>query len=157
MRPHTQESFWSRVGVQGDDDCWNWTGCQIRDAYGQIRYQGRKWYTHRLAYTLTHGAIPDGLVVRHRCDNPLCCNPRHLELGSQADNNRDRDERGRHVSLSGEASASSKLSESQVKEIYLSSGSEKDLAAHYGVAPTTIGDIRRRHSWKKVTAGLENA
>ena len=63
--------------------------------YGSFSVDGKSCPAHRVAFELTHGPIPEGQVVRHKCDVPGCCNPAHLELGTSADNNRDRDERGR--------------------------------------------------------------
>jgi hypothetical protein len=85
--------FWSRTDRSGD--CWTWTGSTLRGGYGFAWFEHRGWQSHRLAWTLTNGAIPDGMVVRHRCDNPPCCNPSHLELGSHNDNVADAVERGR--------------------------------------------------------------
>lgn len=96
------ERLWSRVLKVDGDGCWIWTGATHKTkGHGIIR---REWtpsggsvaYTHVVVYELTHGPIPPGLVVRHKCDNPQCCRPNHLELGTVADNNRDMVERGRH-------------------------------------------------------------
>jgi len=91
--------FWSRVATAGPDDCWEWQGARLRDGYGQAKYYGNAVGTHRIAYELSHGPIADGLLVRHTCDNPPCCNPAHLLLGTPADNAADRTERGRHQSV----------------------------------------------------------
>ncbi len=101
MPPLTAEEFWARVGVGGERECWPWLRTKHSNGYGVI---GRKkprimtFYAHRLAYEFVHGIIPDGLVVRHSCDNPPCCNPAHLSLGTKSDNARDAVARGRHYS-----------------------------------------------------------
>lgn len=94
--------LWSRLDKDGIDGCWKWSGPTTYDGYGQItvyRKGGGATTTvraHRLSYLLTHpGDIPDGLVVRHKCDVPACCNPRHLELGTVMENNLDMYSRGR--------------------------------------------------------------
>lgn len=77
------------------DGCWEWTGTRVEFGYGQIIRDGRRLRAHRVAYEIAYGPIPDGLVVRHKCDNPPCVRPDHLELGTRADNNQDRENRGR--------------------------------------------------------------
>jgi hypothetical protein len=76
-----------------DDDCWIWIGTQNgkpKKRYGVIRDNYRQKKAHRVSYELYRGQIPEGLVVRHLCDNKLCVNPKHLELGTVSDNNRDK-------------------------------------------------------------------
>lgn len=88
--PPLEERFRSRVDVRGPDECWEWTAGRMPHGYGAI------WDTSiGLAWELAHGPIPDGLWVLHRCDNPPCCNPAHLWLGTQADNDNDRKVKGR--------------------------------------------------------------
>lgn len=65
------------------------------DGYGRIQYRRRKVRVHRLAWELHHGPIAPGAVIRHTCDNPPCCNVAHLRSGTQQENMRDRDRRGR--------------------------------------------------------------
>lgn len=74
--------------------CWLWCGAKNNKGYGVIRVAGRGCLSHRVAFELMNGPIPLGLVVRHRCDTPLCCNPSHLELGTMADNTADMLQRG---------------------------------------------------------------
>jgi hypothetical protein len=78
-------------------DCWEWLGARLRAGYGVKRHNGERWLVHRLSYTLTYGPVPDGLQVLHRCDNPGCFNPEHLEVGSQSKNMRDAYDRRRKV------------------------------------------------------------
>lgn len=82
-------------------DCMEWTRCCNSDGYPRMAWKGSpNGKVHRIVYSLLHGDI-DGLVVRHKCDNPKCINPDHLEIGTQSDNTKDRCVRGRtynHVS-----------------------------------------------------------
>lgn len=77
--------------------CAEWTGARSRGGHGQIGIDGRRVGTHRVAWTLAYGPIPDGMFVCHRCDNPPCVNPAHLFLGTALDNMRDMVTKGRHA------------------------------------------------------------
>lgn len=77
------------------DGCIVWTRSVDRWGYGRITANGKQVGTHRVAYEIAYGPIPDGLLVRHSCDNPPCCNPAHLLLGTVQDNADDRVARGR--------------------------------------------------------------
>lgn len=72
----------------GDESvCWEWLGPTAgRDERAYFTFKSRKLIAYRVVYELVHGPIPDGQVVRHKCDNQICCNPKHLELGTQQDN-----------------------------------------------------------------------
>lgn len=78
-----------------DSGCIEWTGRTLPRGYGAVYVDGKQVLTHRLAWTLANGPIPDGLHVLHHCDNPPCCNVEHLFLGTNADNAADRDAKGR--------------------------------------------------------------
>ncbi len=87
--------FWSRIQKADGDACWPWQGhtgatdhCRFGSGKGRVG-------AHRYAYELTYGPIPAGMCVCHRCDNPPCCNPAHLFLGTKADNNHDTKAKGR--------------------------------------------------------------
>ncbi len=76
--------------------CWEWTGWRQPEwNYGEVCFQGQNWRVHRLIWTIMKGEIPEGIVIRHKCDNAPCCNPDHLEPGTDADNVADRMRRGR--------------------------------------------------------------
>ena len=94
------DRFWARVkkAPEGSDECWLWTGKPLKSGYGQIQSRGISnvpLYTHRVAWELTFGPIPEGKHVLHSCDNPPCCRPDHLFLGDQVVNNIDRQAKGR--------------------------------------------------------------
>lgn len=87
------ERFWAKVNRT--DGCWLWTAASTGRGYGVIQREGRARVAHRVAWELTNGPIPEGLMVRHRCDVRLCVRPDHLELGEHADNMADMRVRGR--------------------------------------------------------------
>lgn len=90
------ERFWSKV--EKKSGCWSWNGAKT-SGYGYIT-RGKRGdgliRAHRLSYELHFGPIPEGLEVRHKCDNPECTNPNHLELGTHSDNMKDIVKRRRH-------------------------------------------------------------
>lgn len=66
--------------------CWNWNKSVTSAGYGQFKRNKKYWTTHRFVYTQIYGEIPDGMVIRHMCHNPRCCNPEHLLIGTYRDN-----------------------------------------------------------------------
>jgi hypothetical protein len=86
-----ENRFWEKVDMQGPDDCWEWTASTDRDGYGKFK-AGKMYQAHRIAYYLATNEDPGDLCVRHTCDNPPCCNPAHLRLGTNDDNAHDREE-----------------------------------------------------------------
>lgn len=89
--------FWKYVDQRGDSECWLWTGAKDGRGYGNISVGAGESpaKAYRISYEMRYGPIPDGLLIRHRCDNPACVNPRHLETGTQKDNARDMVQRNR--------------------------------------------------------------
>lgn len=95
-RPNTPEDFWKKVDRRGPYECWPWKAAtDARNGYGHFIIRQVFWLAHRFAYYLTHGPIPEGSCVCHSCDNPPCCNPAHLFLGTQLENIQDRVKKGR--------------------------------------------------------------
>ncbi len=90
---HFQKRFWSKFWKT--DNCWLWTGKVSNKGYGLVSHLHTYWNVHRMSWTLTNGPIPNGLIVMHKCDNPICGNPEHLVLGTYQDNTRDMVAKGR--------------------------------------------------------------
>ena len=79
--------FWSKVTIAGPDDCWPWTGASLNEAgYGQFALNGRPHRAHRIAWALTNGPIPSGMVLDHLCRRRDCVNPVHLEVVTNEEN-----------------------------------------------------------------------
>lgn len=145
-------AFWKNVAVVDEDDCWEWQRHRSKEGYGNVRWLDSKQKTHRMAYYLFYGDFDRNLKVLHRCDNPPCCNPKHLFLGTDADNSRDREAKGRGKQPKGEANAGHKLTYLQVQEIRqryaIGDITKAALSREYCVSQTTIGRIIRRKNWR---------
>ena len=139
-----------RIGWSVVNGCWEWNGARSGGygVYGtQVTSAGER-LAHRLAYIAWNGPISPDQVVRHRCDNPPCINPDHLELGTHADNMNDAKVRGR--TARGEAHGRSRLTESDVLDIRAAAGSgesHRSIGARYGLNKYTVGKIFRRERW----------
>ena len=145
------EVFWSKVH-QRPDGCWWWMGNVATHGYGRLWVGGRRVRAHRMAYVLTHGVIPDGLCVLHRCDVKRCVRPDHLFLGTVGDNNHDKAVKGRATRICGSFKGTAKLTEDAVISMradYTAGGiGKRKLAQRYGVSRTQVIRILRGELWK---------
>lgn len=146
--------FWSEVDKTGRPAshenprlrCWIWTAGTFSTGYGQFRVGERKVKAHRFAYEDKKGPIPAGALVRHKCDNPLCVRPGHLEIGYSEHNARDRQRRGRT------ANPSTKLTRGRVLQIRRSlvqGESQSQIATRFDVTKATVGKIARAETWRE--------
>lgn len=142
------ERFWGAVNKVNGDSCWRWTRPLTGNGYGLLNCNGQTWYAHRFSWTMHFGAIPDGMCVCHRCDNPSCVRPDHLFLGTFKENMEDMAKKGR--SLNGERHHFSKLDERAVLDIRSTGANPDALAAKYGVARATVDRVLSRRTWKHV-------
>ena len=157
ISPITTARFWSKVAVEKRDDvCWTWGGAMNGSGYGCFRVPelGRKTVSaHRFAFRLGTGAWPsDGELVRHKCYNPKCVNPHHLEVGDHVDNARDMVERNRARSgdTVGASNGNARLTADNVHDVrrMIDSGlTNTAIGAYFGVHHATISAIRRGRSW----------
>lgn len=145
------EDLWRWVVVGAEDDCWPWTRWLDRDGYGKIVVVGRAFKPHRLAFQLATGRDPGDQLVCHSCDNPPCCNPAHLFLGTQADNLRDMRTKGRD--RRGSTHPHARLTEQRVREIRRRRAAGEHgrrLAAEFGVSEASVCDAYRGRTWGHV-------
>ncbi len=134
--------FWDYV--EQTETCWLWKGTRYPTGYGRLGGGNNGRYAHRVAYELCHGPFPQHMKILHHCDNPPCVRPDHLFLGTDADNVRDKVEKGRQ-------GLTAKLTPAQVLEIRASVGlSQRALAWKYGVRKATIYYIQQRRTWKHI-------
>lgn len=94
MKPNKIQDVMRFVAVAGPSECWLWTGGAFSGRYGRFSLGGKALLAHRVVYELHHGPVPEGLYVMHKCNNKLCCNPKHLTPGSGSRNQH-------HASTSG--------------------------------------------------------
>lgn len=142
--------FWKKVDKTGSEGCWNWTAGLNAFGYGAFGVGPRKIVAaHRYSFEIHNGKIPEGLSILHSCDNPKCVNPEHLRAGTKAENSKDMVMRNR--STAGEKSASSKLSNKDVLEIFVDPRSQSKIAKAYNVDASVISRIKGRKSWKHIT------
>ena len=170
------ESFWSKVDQTGE--CWPWMRSKKRFGHGAAWFDGQLWQASRLAWTLAYGPIPEGFFACHHCDNPPCCRPSHLFLGTQADNIADMVAKGRYRNIMlahpelaargdangsrkhpervarGERQGCARLTEIHVLAIRAALAAHEltkaQLARQYGVAFMTITCIERRRTWTHI-------
>lgn len=170
--------FWNKVNKfgpvpetrKGIGACWIWLGGKNLPPslpYGRVKKDGIEYKSHRMSWILTFGNIESGMCVCHRCDNPSCVNPKHLFLGTMADNIADRDSKGRTAKginsgsvrhpeklPRGEKHKNSKLTESDIKTIRSLYRPHK-FGAHrisnlYSMSKPSIFSIIKRETWAHV-------
>jgi len=149
----TAFTFWNRVRQGEENECWFWTGTvspgkRNKDPYGRCDAFGVTGaYVHRIAYWLANGGPmclrKTDFLIRHKCDNPLCCNPKHLLAGTHEDNMQDMLDRGRQTAYVSVESPNAKLTTEQVHEIRAQPKElRRALAERYGVSIQTIKAVR---------------
>lgn len=146
------ERFWAKVDIRTFSECWPWLGYCTEKGYGkfspQEQYPKR---AHIVAYILAFGPIRDSLLVLHTCDNPPCCNPTHLFLGTNQDNMDDMQRKGH---TRGERNGFSKLIEQQVIEMRIMHATEQytmqQIADYFSVSRGAARDAIDHVNWKHI-------
>jgi len=150
--------FWNKVEKRGDDECWPWMASLAGKGYGQIRIPGtrKNTYSHRMAYELAHGPLPEGMFACHSCDHPKCCNPKHLFAGTAKANQSDMAKKKR--STWGERNANAKMHEEDIRLIFVLSGrgfSQARIGKVVGLHQVQVGRILRRERWQQLNISSE--
>lgn len=153
-----EERFWSKVAIGEPDECWEWQRSRRGGGYGQFRVSPGQspQRASRVAWTLKFGPIPGGLWVLHRCDNPPCCNPAHLFLGTVAENNADMQAKGRSRDFRQQEYAQivegvRHLSDDEIRlarQFHDGGESCRSIARRLGVAHTTISRLVNQTHWR---------
>lgn len=159
---NTPEVLWSKVDRRGADECWPWKGTRTKVGYGRTQIGDNNYYAHRVIYSLAYpGVITWNLpalgsmtgFLLHTCDNPPCCNPAHLYVGTHADNMADKKRRGRFPDFSGGKSAKCKLTIEQAREIRRLRKDEnisaRELANRYAISLPSIKTLLRGNSYRE--------
>lgn len=144
-------SFWKKVDRSGSG-CWPWVEAVDRHGYGRFRLGNKRTGAHRMAWMLSKGDIPDGMMVCHACDNRRCCNPAHLWIGTHDANMADRDAKSRCATLDdhGRAKVSKQLAQ-EARALYATGKfSQKALGRMFGIKTSAMGSLLRGETWKGV-------
>lgn len=165
-RKNTAENAdnWLWPRVKKSDGCWFWLGSRDQKGYGKVQFQGQKSVVHRVVYELLVGPVPDGFQVCHHCDNPPCCNPAHLFVGTNQDNVRDSFNKGRREGYDlahylqcnpqKRQVRRKKLTAAQVAIIRSRAASlnicQAELARAFGVTPNTIMRAVHGKTWRNL-------
>lgn len=158
--PALQSLFESRVQKSTHKECYKWSGIRgpfskvAGAGYGRLNFKGYTFSAHRLAYELYNGEIQNGMFVLHSCDNPECSNPKHLFLGTQADNVADRNAKNRANMPKGEEHKDAifnNLEVNMIRDLIANGTKVKELSALYNVGINTIYRIVRGETY--ITAG----
>lgn len=147
------ERFWKNIKFSDSNiECWEWVGRKSYKKYGIMKINSRNVQAHRFSYELHSGKeVPENMLVCHTCDNPSCVNPNHLFLGTIADNNADRDKKGRKAL--GEKCGKSKLLEEDIRcirQMFSLGYSDSEISKYFSVWHTTIRAIRIGRCWSHV-------
>lgn len=147
-----EDKFFSFVAVKNIDECWEWTGSKDGGGYGIFpNSKFKETKSHRIAWEIEFGEVPDSLWVLHECDNASCVNPYHLFLGTNADNIQDKVKKERQSRLFGERNGMSKMNKEKVQEmrsLYATRNySYRDLVRLFNISQAQVARIIKRESW----------
>lgn len=158
---NTPEVLWSKVDKRGEDECWPWKGLINHDGYGRTWINDRGYYAHRVIFDLVY---PNTITLNapksteekgfllHTCDNPCCCNPKHLFVGTHKENMEDKVRKGRSPDFSGDKGPRCKLTMDQAREarrLRQEGRSVKSLAEQFEISLPSMKTLLRGDSYKE--------
>lgn len=157
---NTAEVLWSKVDKKGEDECWNWLGYKNEDGYGRVQINDWQYYAHRVIYNLVFPNVIDirapkltdekGFLL-HTCDNPACCNPKHLWVGTHKDNMADKVRKNRQKKFPTDTGPRCKLTMNQAREarqLRKEGVSTRELAVRFGISLPSMKTLIRGDSYK---------
>lgn len=156
------ERFHEKWRLDSKTGCWEWIGAKAGKGYGFIKRPGerKQIYAHRLSWLIHFGAIPDGILVCHTCDNVSCVRPTHLFLGTAEDNLQDMKAKDRH--LHGSRNGNSKLTDNMVRQLFKLAEqgvSQGEIGRIFGIAQSTVWKtlhgLRYERIYREITAAKE--
>lgn len=166
--PKAEHDYLTLEGIRAKsllstNGCWEWQGWKGRDGYGRFRRRPFEYLVHRVSWCLTNGVEPNALkssdVIMHTCDNPPCCNPDHLRLGTHSQNHADMVAKGRHSyppkqMMVGATNPNASLTDRQAKEVYALTQAGtltlKQIGARYGITLSMVSRIKLKKSWSHI-------
>ena len=162
---NTPEVLWSKVDKRGENECWEWKGYKNDDGYGRTWINDKGYYAHRVIYSIVYpnsinlnapSSTDETGFLLHTCDNPSCCNPRHLWVGSHWDNMADKVKKGRSADFSGDKGPRCKLTMEQamqIRKLRKSGISAKELAKKFEISLSSMKSLLANKSYIEVKNG----
>jgi hypothetical protein len=136
--------FWGKVDRTGD--CWEWQAAVNSQGYGCISIMSKSQLAHRVSHELNIGPIPAGMLICHKCDNPLCVRPDHFFLGNTSANIQDAIQKGRHKPTKGYTKLTAALV-ATMRQDYQSGMKTSALAEKYQVSGATVRNTVHGRQW----------
>ena len=159
---NTPEVLWSKVDKRGENECWEWKGYKNDDGYGRTWINDKGYYAHRVIYSIVYpnsinlnapSSTDETGFLLHICDNPSCCNPKHLWVGSHWDNMADKVKKGRSADFSGDKGPRCKLTMEQamqIRKLRKSGISAKELAKQFEISLSSMKSLLANKSYIEV-------
>ena len=139
------DTILKRVNKLPNNGCWEWQGHKNNDGYGLVTFEGKHQGVHRLVYKLMKGYVPPGLYVCHKCDNPICCNPDHLFIGTPTDNQIDCEIKNRHPRSKIDFAKAL-----EIRRLFNSGISKKEISTQFNLSLPQICRIMKGECWAEV-------
>lgn len=159
---NTPEVLWSKVDRRGEDECWPWKGFKNDQGYGRTWIGDKGYYAHRVIFNLVNPGVislqapkvgsTDGGFLLHSCDNPVCCNPKHLFVGTHGDNMKDKAEKGRCPDFSGDKGPRCKLTMDQARAaraLRTTGKSVRELAVMFDISLPSMKTLLANRSYRE--------